>query len=147
MKAITKEWCEQGIFLDPHEELMYGSDQANICCPVVFPTVEFELPLSDGLIELADEVRFCEGYSPRDDGWYNFYVGINGYTETHMDNCIKFVVNAEGAEDDYMEYAIELDRAAQEAVYERLDTLCKGLYGKGCNELLVEAEKEMGEEE
>lgn len=146
MNRITREWCEKNIELDPHEDYDFGSDQCYIDYPCVFPTVSFYLPCTDGLIELADEIRKENGYAPLTEsecGWYNFYIGLNGFSDTRMDNCILFIVNDETADDDYADYQIDLDEEEQLAVYNRLNLLCKELYGKTCVDLLDEAKAYM----
>lgn len=146
MNKITKEWCEQNIFLDRRDELLLDCAEAYNCFPVVIAEVQFELPCSDGLIALADEIRAREGgYPPLSEsetGWYNFYTGINDFTKTHMDNCISFSVNDESAPDDWSNYDIPLDEAEQLAVFDRLNELCMEHYGRGCEAFLEESRRE-----
>lgn len=146
MNKITREWCDKNIFLDWDEG--YNLDY-DVCClkyPCEFPTVGFSLIDTDGLIERADEIRKEKGYAPLTEsecGWYNFYIGLNGFSDTRMDNCIVFIVNDETAGDDYADYQIELDETEQRNVYNRLNLLCKELYGKTCEDLLAEAKAYM----
>ena len=139
---ITKEWCEQNIFLDRYDEPIMDCDEAYISVPVMVATVQFQLPCSDGLIALADEIRKRDGYPPLTDGWYNFYTGINDFTKTHMDNSISFCVNDESAPDDWQNYDIPLDESEQIAVHNRLNDLCMEIFCKGCDALLAEARAE-----
>ena len=106
--------------------------------------MNFELVCTDALIEQADRVRRENGHhEPLDDGWYNFYISINGYTKTQLDNGITFTVNSDTAEDDFAVYSIDLDEAEQTAVFNRLDEICRGAFKKSCAELLDDAGKEM----
>ncbi|HRS75080.1 MAG TPA: hypothetical protein P5282_09085, partial [Anaerolineaceae bacterium] len=42
------------------------------------------------------------------DGWYDFYVGLNGFADNHMDTCIEFVVvNSDSIDNEEM-YTIDL---------------------------------------
>ena len=80
------------------------------------------------------------------DGWYDFYVGINGYAENHMDSCIEFVVVNSNSPDDEERYSIELTEEEQCAVIKCLDAQCQKYLGKDCVELLAEAQKQMEED-
>ena len=125
------------------EEPIYGFDQCYVDFPCVFPTVELELD-GDGLCFVADEIRAGLGHEPLYgaelmDGWYNFYVNLNGYTGTHIDNCITFTVNADGMDDDGEEYQIPINEEEQEILYSILNRTCKKFFGKDCEELLEDA--------
>ena len=76
-----------------------------------------------------------------------YYVGINGYTKNHMDSCIEFVVVNSESEDNEQRYAIDLTSEEQDVIYTRLDEQCRRNLGKGCEELLAEARKQMEENE
>ncbi len=81
-----------------------------------------------------------------DDGWYDFYTSINGFTDNRMGCCIEFVVVNADSEDNEEWYTIDLGEEEQMAVYNRLDEQCRKYLGKSCEELLKEAEKAMEEE-
>jgi hypothetical protein len=80
------------------------------------------------------------------DGWYDFYVGINGYAENHMDSCIEFVVVNSNSPDDEERYSIDLTEEEQSAVFKCLDAQCQKYLGKDCLELLAEARRQMEED-
>ena len=80
------------------------------------------------------------------EGWYDFYIGLNGYTENHMDSCIDFVVVNADSEDNEELYTIDLTLDEQNAIYARLDEQCRKYEGKSCVELLEEARKRMEED-
>ena len=142
-KSITKEWCKENILLAKEEEYELGWDQCDVTYPCSFPTVTFYLPCTNGLIDMADDIRAQKtGYPPlskSETGWYNFYAGLNGYTKTHTDSAIMFTVNDETAEDDFESYAIDLDETEQAVLYAHLSELAKVVYGKDAEALLTEA--------
>jgi acylphosphatase len=80
------------------------------------------------------------------EGWYDFYVGINGFADNHMDSCIEFVVVNADSEDNEELYTIDLNGDEQAAVYARLDEQCRRYLGQSCEELLAEAKKRMEED-
>lgn len=154
--TFTKEFCEKAIVLE-NEDVIYTADQANITGPVRFPAVVVPLVSTYHLITLADKLRMAEGYRPMyalpempeidQDGWYDFYIGVNGWSRSGaapcVDNCISFVVVNSTSEDDEHEYRIELDEEEQRNVLARVDAECRRFLKKSCAELLREAEKEM----
>ena len=147
---LNEGFVRDEIFVDFGSEIMYGSDQQFVNYPSRFPTVGFQLMATHGLSQIADRIRQDAGFKPMhpmdNEGWYDFYVGINGFAENHMDSCIEFyVVNAD-SEDNESRYFIDLTAGEQSAVYARLDEQCKTYLGKGCEELLAEAGKELEEE-
>ena len=147
------------LFIDFGAEVMYGDDQANIDYPCRFPTVGFQLMATNGLVQIADRIRKDKGMRPMhpmdeftddtcdNEGWYDFYVGLNGFTENHMDTCIDFVVVNADSEDNEETYTIDLGADEQAAIYNRLDEQCRRYEGKSCEELLEEARKRMEEDE
>ena len=128
----------------------YGHDQANVDYPVVFPTVQFELVITDGLHEAIEKARTDAGItlSPESDGWYNAYLGINDFTKTKLNTCIEAVVVNEPDQPDNEEcYLISLSEDEQKDIFAAIDAQCRKRLGKSCEELLKEAEKEMEEED
>lgn len=155
---FTEAFAKNSIFIDLGSEPMYGSDQAYNSCPVRFPTVGFELVATNGLTELADRIRKERGFRPMypmdeytdetcdNDGWYDFYIGINGYTASGLDNAVEFVVVNSDSMDNEETYTIELDADEQACLFARLDEQCGEHLGKSCAELLKEAKQEMEED-
>jgi hypothetical protein len=121
--------------------------------------VGFQLMATNGLTGIADRIRKDQGFRPMhpldeytndtcdNDGWYDFYVGLNGFTDNHMDTCIEFVVVNSDSEDNEELYTIDLTKDEQAAIYSRLDEQCRKYLDKGCEELLAEARKRMEEDE
>lgn len=154
MVELKKEQVKDAIFIDVGAEVLYGHDQANVTYPCVFPTVNIELTPSDILCQLADKARAHKGGQPiypngcdaHDDdiGWYNFYVGLNGYTTTKVDTCISVTAIETGGDCEGTFY-IDIDDDAQREVFNVLDAQLKKTYGKGCDQMLKEAEDEMNE--
>ena len=60
--ALTESFINTEIFIDFNSEILYGEDQANVCCPVRFPTVRFQLMPANGLIEIVDRLRHKLGF-------------------------------------------------------------------------------------
>ena len=54
---ITKDWCKKNILLTKTEEYELGDH-----CTI--PTVSCYLPCTDGLIELADDIRKQKMHNP-----------------------------------------------------------------------------------
>jgi hypothetical protein len=111
----------------------------------------FQLMATNGLSQIADRIRKDLGFAPMhpmdeytddtcdNDGWYDFYVGINGYTESHMDSCIEFVVVNSNSPDDEERYTIDLTEEEQRTVFSCLDEQCrKHLEKRTCEEQMEE---------
>lgn len=113
------------IKIDFTEGTSYGHDQANVTYPTVFPTVTFWLEPNQQLVDLLSDAD--------PDAEYEFTVGINGFTKSKLDNCIIADCNDES-------FTIELDEDIQRQVYDALDQQCKARLGKGCDDLLADAE-------
>lgn len=156
--TLTEGFVRDEVFVDFGSEVMYGDDQAYIDYPTRFPTVGFQLMATNGLVQIADRIRKDKGFKPMhpmdeytddtcdNEGFYDFYVGLNGFTDTHMDTCIDFVVVNSDSEDNEEMYTIDLSQDEQTAIYSRLDEQCRKYLEKGCEELLAEARKRMEED-
>ena len=156
--TLIEGFARDAIFIDFGAEVLFGDDQCYLDYPCRFPTVGFELMATSGLVQIADRIRKDAGFKPMhamdeftedtcdNDGWYDFYVGLNGFTDNHMDTCIEFyVVNAD-SEDNEELYTIDLTTEEQNAVYARLDEQCRKYLEKSCEDLLKEAEERMRED-
>ena len=156
--TLIEGFARDAIFVDFGAEVLFGDDQCYLDYPCRFPTVGFELMATNGLVQIADRIRKDAGFKPMhamdeftedtcdNDGWYDFYVGLNGFTDNHMDTCIEFyVVNAD-SEDNEELYTIDLTTEEQNAVYARLDEQCRKYLEKSCEDLLKEAEERMRED-
>ena len=153
--TLTEGFVRDELFIDFGSDIVYGCDQCCDSYPCVFPTVEFALLPDIGLEVIADRMRVEKGFKPmypideytedtRDqDVWYDFYVGLNGYTDSHLDSCIEFIVVNSSSPDNEQVYTIDLTDYEQECIYERLDEQCRRYLGMGCEELLDKAVKEM----
>ena len=173
-KTVTDEQCisptlsedliNTEIFIDFDSELIYGEDQAYICCPKRFPTVRFQLISTRGLVEIADGIRHklgfksmypaqgCESKDCNDcadcndidcDGWYDFFISLNGLNDSHLDTCIAVVVAGSDSPDNEDMYTIDLSEDEQKMLYKRFDEQCRRNIDKTCEELLKEAEDMM----
>ena len=173
-KTVTDEQCisptlsedliNTEIFIDFDSELIYGEDQAYICCPKRFPTVRFQLMSTRGLVEIADGIRHKLGFKamyPKKgceskdcntctdcndidcDGWYDFFISLNGLNESHLDTCIAVVVAGSDSLDNEDMYTIDLSEDEQKMLYKRFDEQCRKNIDKTCEELLKEAEEMM----
>ena len=155
---MTEGFVKDEVFIDFGCEIIFGADQCYIDYPCRFPTVEFQLMASNGLSQIADRIRKDHGFKPMhpmdeytdetcdNDGWYDFYIGLNGYSDTHVDSCIEFVVVNSVSEDNEQQYTIELTTEEQKAINTCLDEQCRRILGKGCKELLAEARIQMEED-
>ena len=154
---LIEGFVKDEIFVDFGSDITFGSEQQNVDFPSRFPTVEFQLMATYGLSQIADRIRKDAGFKPMhpmdeftdetcdNDGWYDFYVGINGFSENRMDSSIVFyVVNADSP-DNEAQYSIDLTAEEQAAIYTCLDEQFKIYLGKGCEELLAEVGKELEE--
>jgi len=156
--TLIEGFVRDQVFIDFAAEVMYGDDQCYLDYPCRFPTVGFELMATNGLVQIADRIRKDAGFKPMhaldeftDDtcdnaGWYDFYVGLNGFADNHMDTCIEFYVVNSDSEDNEELYTIDLTADEQTAVYARLDEQCRKYLGKSCEDLLKEAEEKMRED-
>ena len=147
--GLEGERLRGAIHIDTEQEYMLGDDQAYFCYPIRFPTVEFELAATTDLCEIVDAIRKEKGYPPMledggdSEGFYNLYLGLNGYTDTHMDTSIMAVVVNSDSEDNEDYYLIELSEDEQKEIYTILDDQCRRYYEKSCADLLDEARREM----
>lgn len=156
--TLIEGFVKDGICIDFGSEIMFGDDQCYLDYPCRFPTVGFQLVATNSLVQIADRIRKDAGFKPMypmdeftddtcdNDGWYDFYVGINGYSDSRMDTCIEFIVVNADSDDNEGLYAIDLTAEEQAAVYTRLDEQCREHLGKGCVELLAEAQNKMEED-
>ena len=155
---LLEGFLRDELFIDFGSEILYGEDQVYDTCPCRFATVQFALMPTNGLTQIADRIRKDRGFVPLhpmdeytdetcdQDGFYNFYAGLNGVSNSGLDSCIEFVVVNADSPDNEVSYAIALDEGEQEAVYARLDGQCRKYLGKSCGELLSESRKMMEDE-
>ena len=157
--TLLEGFVRDEIFIDFGADVLYGSDQCNVSFPCRFPTVTFQLMATNGLSQIADRIRKDLGFAPMhpmdeytddtcdNDGWYDFYVGINGYAENHMDSCIEFVVVNSNSLDCEERCSIDLTtEEEQDAVFKHLNEQCQKYLGKDCLDLLAEAQRQMEED-
>ena len=156
--TLTEGFVRDEVFIDFASEIMYGDDQCYIDYPCRFPTVGFQLMATNGLVQIADRIRKDAGFKPMhpmdeytddtcdNEGFYDFYVGLNGFADNHMDSCIEFIVVNADSEDNEELYTIDLNKDEEAAMFNRLDEQCREYLGKGCAELLAEAKKRMEED-
>ena len=157
MKAVmtsTKSFLEHvisgAIYIDVSSGYEMGSDQAYDSYPCVFPTVTFRLVETATLCQIADKIRMEAGFKPLYEGveeeitgWYDFTIGLNGYTPSRLDTCIMFELVNGNAPDTWERYVIDLSEEEQKLIYERLNEESIEHFGKTCEELLEEARNEM----
>ena len=159
--TLSEAFINTEIFIDFESELIYGEDQAYICCPERFPTVRFQLMPTVGLIEIVDRLRHKLGFKPMypivgvdnggcddcydcdDDCCYDFFISLNGFTDSHLDTCIAAVVADSDSVDNEDMYTIDLTEDEQKLLYKRFDEQCRRSLNKTCEELLKEAEEMM----
>ena len=85
---------------------------------------------------LCDSGRIKQNNLEAADEDFNFYIGINGFTKSKLNNCIEYTC---GDDQD----AIDLTEEEQEVVFAVLDAQCKEKLGKGCDDLLEEAKAQI----
>ena len=156
--TLTEGFVRDEIYIDFGSEVMYGDDQCDNSYPCRFPTAGFQLIATNGLSQIADRIRKDQGFKPMhamdeytddtcdNEGWYDFYIGLNGYAEDHMDNCLEFTVVNADSEDNEELYPIYLTGDERIALYNRLDEQCRQYLGQSCEELLAEAKRLMEED-
>ena len=156
---LVEAFLKDELFIDFGAEVMYGDDQMCLDYPYRFATVGFQLMATSGLAQIADRIRKDQGFKPMhpmdeftDDtcdqnGWYDFYIGLNDWSSSKVDSCIDVIVVNSDSLDNEECYTIDLDGKEQEYVYARLDEQCRKYLGKSCEDLLVEARKAMEEDE
>lgn len=117
--------------------------------------MNFQLIATNGLVQIADRIRKDTDFKPMhamdeysDEacdsfGWYDFYIGLNGYMPTHIDTEISFVVVESDSEDNEQRYSIDLTTDEQIAIYNRLNEQCLKYEGKSCEDMLSEARSYM----
>lgn len=154
--TLTEDILRDIIRIDFGGEIIYGSDVVYNTVPLKFATVSFSLYDTTNLNRCADRIRIKEKYKPfytatdengfihiDPDGWYNFYIGINDFTESKVDSCIEFVVCNSDEPDNESVYTIDLSEEEQKIIYKVLSEQCEKYLDKTCDELLKESRKEM----
>lgn len=141
------------IYPNLYDEIIYGYDQVCINHPELFATVNFYLNSTVTLDKIIDQMRIEKGLLPvlpdddcgdwDDSGWYDFYVGLNDFSETHVDSAIMAVIRCENADDNESVYYIDLTPEEQHIVYSVLNEMCQNELGKTCEDLLREARESM----
>lgn len=143
------------VFIDFSADYILGDEQVDVNYPARFATVGFQLMSTNLLASLMDRIRKEDGYTPfypvdeytesmcDHDGWYDFFIGLNAWNETKVDNCIEAVVCNSHSADEGQRYTIDLSHEEQIAMFNRLDEQCRKHLGKSCDELLEEAEAQM----
>ena len=157
--SLIERLLKDEMFIDFGAEVLYGDDQMYLDYPRRFATVSFQLMSTSGLCQIADRIRKDLGFVPMhpmdeytdetcdQNGWYDFYIGLNDWDRTKVDACIDVIVVNSDSPDNEECYTIDLDGKEQEYVYARLDEQCRKYLGKSCEELLAEARKAMEEDE
>ena len=104
---LLEAFMKDAVHVDFDSEILYGSDQAYISYPIRFATVTFQLLATNALSQIADRIRKDIGFRPThpmdeytdetcdNEGWYDFYMGLNLFTENHTDTCLTFSFVAE----------------------------------------------------
>ena len=154
--TLTEGFVRDQVFIDFALDVLFGEDQVNISHPCRFPTVTFKLMATYGLNTIADRIRVDLGYTPMHplgvyssdemcdpNGWYSFYIGINGFSDRHVDSCIEFVVENSDSVDNDQRYSIDLTEEEQNVLWERLNAQCNRYISQNCDELLADAKKKM----
>ena len=154
---LTEGFIKTQVFIDFGAEPWYGSDQIDLSYPCRFSTVDFQLIATEALEEIADSIRVAAGYKPihpidfysleecDQEGWYDFFIGLNGYDETKVDSSIDFVVVNSASPDNETVYRISLSPEERKAIFTSLDEQCRKYLGKSCDDLLAESRKQMEE--
>lgn len=156
IKTLIDHFMRENVSIDPHTEIMYGSEQAYNTVPCRFATVGFEIYGGYALQLIADRIRKDQGFKPLEpiddedydtdcdqEGEYCFYVGLNDYNESKVDSNISFMLTNSTSLDNEEIYAIDLSEEEQKALYRRLDEDSRIVFKKSCEELLAEAREEM----
>ena len=152
MDIFTKSVLNKNVFIS-RDEYILSSDQTFDTYPCRFATVSLMLENSQLLCNFADRIRENQGFRPLNamdeyttetcdqSGWYDFYIRLNDYNKSKVDNCITFiVVNCESA-DNEKSYAIDLSFEEQKVMLEQLNQECRRKYRKTCEDLLEETRK------
>lgn len=149
IESFLEHVVRNAIYIDVSSGYELGRDQAYDSYPCVYPTVTLRLLETTTLCQIADRIRMEAGFKPLYDGveevigWYDFTIGLNGYTASKLDTCIMFELVNGDAPDTWENYVIDLSEEEQRLIYERLDEECMEAFGKTCEELLGDARKEM----
>ncbi len=153
--SLLEGFIKDTLFIDFSSEILYGSDQVCMDYLSRFATVTFQLIDTAGLSQIVDRIRKDLGFKPMHPmdeftdetcdktGWYDFFLGINGFDDHHLDTYIEAIVISENAPDNEELYTIDLDENEQKYVFAQLDEQCRQHLGKSCEELLAEAGKRM----
>ena len=153
--TLCEGFVRDEVFIDFGTEPAFGEDQCCVGYPCRFPTVGFQLMATNGLSRIADRIRKEKGFRPMhamdeyteascdQAGCCDFFISLNTYSPTRVDNCIVFVVVNSGSADNEEMYTIDLTEGEQDAVFQQLDRQCREHLGKSCEDLLAEAGKGM----
>ena len=157
--TLIEGFVKDEVYIDFGADIHYGCDQVYLDYPCRFPTVSFMLMATNGLSRIADRIRKDAGYRPMhamdeytdetcdQNGWYDFYMQLDTFSNHHIGSCIEFIVVNSDSEDNEELYTIDLTEEEQVTLYNRLDEQCRTYLGKSCEELLSESKAEMEEEQ
>jgi hypothetical protein len=105
------------------------------------------------LERLADDTRLkynerplnpIEGLSDYDEnGWYDFYITLNDWSECRVDNCITFYPENVEDDGDGLPYSIDLSEDEQHVICFIIDEQLRRKTGMGILQHLKAAEKEV----
>ena len=144
MSWFLEHLIKNAVQVDFESEILYGSDQAYVSVPRRFATVSFELEATPALVALADKARAKFGLTPLSHGiHYDFYFGLNDFSESKVDSYISVFVYGVDLVDDGQQYALELDEAEQKMLYSCLDDQFRHRLLLSCEDLLEEARKRL----
>ena len=98
--SLFESMAANAILIDFSREPVFDSDQVYLCAPSRFPIVTFALYTTIPLCRAADQIRKEAGHPPmlpteEDEAgdscvWYDFSIGINGFSSTPLDSVIAF---------------------------------------------------------
>ena len=129
---------------NPNGYPVLGSDKLSLPGSPPFATVYILLEDTPLLKDIADRIRADKGFfEPAE---YAFTIHFNDYiSDTHLDPFIEFYSRTKTVRDYDATYRIEFDEAEEEIASEWLDEQCKVLFGKGREDFLEEARRQMKE--
>ena len=145
--TLLDHLMKEAIAIDFGEEILYTSDYVQEPGRIKkFAVVQLELMETPGLVAIADQIRRENGIGvgrKNETGWYNFYIDLNTYSDTHLGDVINFVVVNSDFDDNEDMYRIEIGEPEGSAIYNQLNAQLRKHLGKTCHDLLMEAERAM----
>lgn len=143
MYYFTKDAVKNGILIAEEPNFVYDKVLINEFYDEYATVAEFDLQYSEVLQKISEYIFMRDWPDDKtDDTYYTWSYGINGFTQTGMDNAIQIVAHNTNStsEDHTIWLTIDVDDEEKEWFKEQLDAQFMQRFGKNCEGILADAQ-------